>query len=194
MRRFVEWISSTNSFRSQRARGARRFIHRAGDTRGTSVVEFAFVFPILMSLIFGIVEFGTLLTTDIALTNAARSATRWATTHPSAWSNSSSAPSNSIEGQLQGAGGAASIPNDDSHIQISYLVPGGGSPTPCGSYSAGSGSFSGANGYNQSTCLVPGSLIQVQVSYTYSFMTPVLSGLFPNGITLNTGATMLEEQ
>ncbi|HLH74346.1 MAG TPA: hypothetical protein VKX96_13745, partial [Chloroflexota bacterium] len=138
-------------------------------------------------------DFGMLLTTDIATTNSVRSAARWATTHPTNWSNATSAPSNTIEGIIQNSGGLAKIPNDDNHITISYLIPGSGTATTCGQYSAAQNAFVGANGYTQSTCVVAGSLIQVAVTYTYSFATPVFIGLFPQGITLTASSTMLEE-
>jgi|GEM_PF-2609813 len=171
-----------------------RRLRQAGRSdRATAIVEFALVLPVLMSLIFGTVEFGMALTTDIALTNATRTAARWATVHPTAWSNAASAPSNTIEGQLQQAEGISPVPNDDSHIKISYLAPTSGSPTECGYYSAGSGGFVGENGYSQSTCVVAGTLINIQVTDKYTFMTELFQGMFPNGLTLQTSTAMLEE-
>ena len=77
-------------------------------------------------------------------------------------------------------GGAVQVPNDDSHITISYSVPGSGMLTYCGEYSAAQNAFVAASGYSQSTCVAPGNFINVQVTYTYTFVTPVCL-LFLNG-------------
>jgi Flp pilus assembly protein TadG len=52
-----------------------RFGRRPGD-RGAAAVEFALVLPVLLLLIFGIVDFGRMLYTKITLTQAAQSAAR----------------------------------------------------------------------------------------------------------------------
>ena len=50
----------------------------ASDERGTSLVEFALVLPVLMTLIFGVVEFGLVYNDYIALRQGARDAARQA--------------------------------------------------------------------------------------------------------------------
>lgn len=151
---------------------------------------------ILFVMLFAIFDFGIFFAGRITATNAARSAARYAATHPTAWSNASSPPSNSIEGRLVSGAVPASISNDDSHVTISYIVPGVGAGTTCGHYSASSNSFVAATGYTQATCVVPGSLIQVHVHYIYTLASPALSalGLNPNSITVDGSAAELEEQ
>lgn len=141
--------------------------------------------PIFFLLVFGVIDFGVLMEERIAIINAARDGARYATTHPTAWSNAVQPPLSSIEGQIINAGGTAAIPNDDAHILINYLKPDG---SACGHYSTGG--FSGS----QSSCVVAGNLIQVQVTFTYRMITPIMSGLFPSGIPVSTSATMVEEQ
>jgi Flp pilus assembly protein TadG len=159
------------------------------------MVEFSLVAPVLLLLVFGIVDFGLMLEARVAMSNAARDAGRWAATHPTAWTNSQPAPSNTIEGQVQTAGGTNAIPNDDAHITITYLVPGNGNPTPCGHYSAASNSFVPESGFTEGSCVVAGNLIQVQVDNQYRLLTPVISSLFPGGsVNLVASATMVEEQ
>jgi len=167
----------------------------AARQRGQTTVEFALVVIVLFVMIFAIFDFGLFFAGRITATNAARSAARYAATHPTAWSNASSPPYNSIEGRLIEAAVPAAVVNDDSHITISYIVPGTGSGTTCGHYSAASNSFVAATGYTQSTCVVPGSLIQVKVSYVYTLATPVLKalGLSASAITVNVSAAELEE-
>ncbi len=162
------------------------------EERGSAVFEMALIFPVLATMMFGMCEFGILLTNMVNLTNAARNGARWAATHPTAWTTTNPAASNTIEGQIQ-LGAAALVPNDDSHLTITYLVPGGSSTTPCGYYSASSGGFVASNGYTQGTCIQPGNLIQVQITYTYRFMTPFFQTLFPKGVTITPNATIMEE-
>src|SRR5919198_5014187 len=81
---------------------------------GQGLIEFALVVPLFLLLLFAIIDFGILFEHRITLDNAARSGARWATTHPTAWSNAATAPSNTIEGQVQIAGGTSAIPNSDS--------------------------------------------------------------------------------
>ncbi len=51
---------------------------RASDERGASLVEFALVLPVLMTLIFGVVEFGLVYNDYIGLRQGARDAARQA--------------------------------------------------------------------------------------------------------------------
>jgi Flp pilus assembly protein TadG len=164
--------------------------------RGQTTVEFALVVIVLFVMILAIFDFGVFFAGRIAATNAARSAARYAATHPTAWSNSSSPPSNTIQGRLVSGAVPAAVVNDDSHVTISYIVPGSGSGTTCGHYSAASNSFVAATGYTQATCVVAGSLIQVHVRYVYTLATPALQalGLNPGAITVDVTAAELEEK
>src|SRR5262249_40588997 len=54
---------------------ARSSRHKAGD-RGATAVEFALLFPLLMLIVFGIIDFGRVLNAQITLTQAAREGAR----------------------------------------------------------------------------------------------------------------------
>ena len=164
--------------------------------RGQTTVEFALVAILLFVMLFAIFDFGVFFAGRITATNAARSAARYAATHPTAWSNASSPASNTIQGRLISGAVPAAISNDDTHVTISYIVPGVGAGTTCGHYSAASNSFVAATGYTQSTCVVPGSLIQVHVHYIYTLAGPALSalGLSPTSLTVDGSAAELEER
>lgn len=153
------------------------------------MLEFGLSLPILLLLLSGIIDFGFIFSDKIAVTNAARNGVRFATTHPTAWSNAATPAPDTIEGVIQSAGGTAQIPNDDTHIRISYLTANG---TSCGRYSAATGSFSPAG--SQSTCVKAGNLIQVQVTYVYTLMTPGIRQLVGSTVSLTSTATMVEEQ
>jgi Flp pilus assembly protein TadG len=148
---------------------------------------------VLLLLLLAIVDFGLLFSDRLAMSNAARGGARWASKHPTSWSNATSPDSNTIEGQVQAAGGVVSIPNDDSHVTIAYYDLTGGSAVQCGSYSASSGGFVASSGYTQSTCVVPGAMIQVTITYTYPLLTPVMSRLYPGGVPVVATASFIEE-
>jgi Flp pilus assembly protein TadG len=159
-------------------------------------VEFALVVIALFVMLFAIFDFGLFFAGRITATNAARSAARYGATHPTAWSNSSSPPSNTIQGRLVSGSVPAAVVNDDGHVTISYIVPGVGPGTTCGQYSAASNGFVAATGYTQATCVIPGSLIQVHVRYVYTLASPALSalGLNPGSLTVDATAAELEER
>jgi Flp pilus assembly protein TadG len=162
------------------------------DDRATATMGLAIVLPILLMVMFGIAEFGIFFTQAQAVTIAAHNGARYATVHPTSWSNAASPPANTIQGQILLGETTTSIPNDDSHISIAFQTVSGSNAATCGHYSASSG-FVAASGYSQSTCVVSGSLIQVTITYTYHFMTPGFQNIFPNGLTFSPGASMLEE-
>jgi Flp pilus assembly protein TadG len=61
-----------------------RRVHRAhrvggsGTDRGAAAVEFALILPLVLLLVFGIIDFGRVLNLQITLTSAAREGARWA--------------------------------------------------------------------------------------------------------------------
>jgi Flp pilus assembly protein TadG len=52
--------------------------HRSGRDRGATAVEFALLLPVLLLLIFGLIDFGRALNAQITLTQAAREGARLA--------------------------------------------------------------------------------------------------------------------
>ena len=166
---------------------------RRASQRGQSTVEFALVTPLFLLLVLGTIDFGVMFEQGISLTEGARDAGRLASIHPTAWSSASTAPSNTIEGVAQANSGTARLPNDDTHILVQYLVPGSGTATVCGHYSVSSRAFVAASGYTQATCVVPGNLIQVQITYTYPFVSPLFASMYRAGVPIRTGVTVVEE-
>jgi Flp pilus assembly protein TadG len=57
------------------------------DSRGAAIVEFAVVLPILLLLVFGIIDFGLLFYNDLRLTQAARDAARYVSVNDVAVAN-----------------------------------------------------------------------------------------------------------
>jgi len=161
--------------------------------KGQALVEFALVSMLFFILVLGIVDFGYLFFGRVTAYQATRVAARYAATHPTAWTNAASPAAGTIEGQLKLTAVPAQVPNDDSHLTIRYYVSGAGAPALCGNWSVAANAFQPQAGYTQATCVVPGSLIRVQATYLYSFITPFLKSTFTS-ITISTDAAVLEEQ
>lgn len=148
-------------------------------SRGQALVEFAIGALVLAIMTGGTLEFGSMMAHKTDLDNAARAGARFAAdnslNNPTIWSNAASAPSNSIEGQVQAAGDTSAIPNDDSHIYIQYYDTLTGSTILCGHYSAASGSLVFVGTYTRLTCVSRANLVSVTVSSSYPLYTRILT-------------------
>jgi len=161
--------------------------------KGQALIEFAVVSMVFFVLVLGIVDFGYLFFGRVTAYQATRIAARFAATHPTAWTNSASPASNTIEGQLKLTAVSAQVPNDDAHLTIRYYVAGAGAPVLCGNWSVAANAFQPQAGYTQATCVVPGSVVRVQATYLYAFITPLLKNTYTS-VTISTDASTLEEQ
>jgi Flp pilus assembly protein TadG len=170
--------------RSVRSNGYSR--HRS---RGQSLVEFAVMAIPLLLLLSGLIDMGVLFEKQVMLTNAARAGGRYASLHPTALSNAASAPSNTIQGQIQLAGDSSGLPNDDTHFSITYYP--NGSTAVCGTYQQSTGTVTYAAGYTQATCLGTGGSVKVQVTNTYPLITPLISALYSPGVKTTAIAAFL---
>jgi Flp pilus assembly protein TadG len=159
------------------------------------MVEFALTASVTLVVLFGLIDFAILFASRITANDAAASAARYAAVNPTSWTNASAPAANTIQGKLLNVAVMATIPNNDSHITIRYVVPGTGSGTECGKYSASSNAFVAENGYTESTCVVAGTLIEVSATYQYLFATPVqaLAGLSQSPVTISVKARAIEE-
>ncbi|MCJ7511051.1 MAG: pilus assembly protein [Dehalococcoidia bacterium] len=111
----------------------RRIIRRTGkEEGGQSLVEFAFVLPIFLLVLFAIVDFGMAFNAWLTVTNSAREGARLGTIH---------APAVDIEQRVRNT--ASSLDQADLTVTVTN-----------------------ADGD-------PGTSVVVDVSYTYSVMTPV---------------------
>jgi Flp pilus assembly protein TadG len=111
--------------------------------RGAAAVEFALVLPILLLLVFGIIDFGRALNAQLTLTQAAREGVRLAALGYSA-------------AEVQARADAAAPELSGVSVTIAASCPPGAGPT---------------------------ADAQVNVSYTFSFITPVgaIAGIFGGG-------------
>lgn len=160
---------------------------------GQSLVEFAIVCPVLVLLLAGAIDFGLLYSQRLEIANAARVGVRWASKHPTAWTNAANPADTTIQGEIIYAGDTREIPNDDTHIQIKYYTVSGSTTTYCGTYTESSNSFTAATGYTQSTCVIAGSLVVVTINYDYPALTPYFAAIFGTTVRVSASAAMIEE-
>lgn len=143
--------------------------------RGSTLVEFALVFIVLMLMMFGVIDFARALYTYHFVANAAREGTRYAivrgaTCNP-ALSGCEAESLNSIPSYVQGLSTGIGI--DPSLVSVTATWPGPPS-TP--------------NGTTNCTNDQPGCLVQVQVTYPFKFIFPLMP---TQTCTIGTGASQV---
>lgn len=90
---------------------------------GASAVEFALVFPLIVLLIFGILQFGQLLGTYVTITNLAREGARQATVGKlGEWLGTAPAPANLASG-ISISGSDAVPPGQPVTVVVTYTFP-----------------------------------------------------------------------
>jgi Flp pilus assembly protein TadG len=140
---------------------------------GSTLVEFAFVFMILVTMVLGITEFSRALYAYHFVSGAARSATRWAAVNGSTCMDDSScaapADPSGVQDYVKELATAASIDT---------------SGTGCG----GSPCLNTAATWNPGGCESPGCTVQVKVSYVFNFLVPFIHS---SAITLSSTSQMV---
>lgn len=133
-----------------RRRGRRR---REG---GASLVEFAFVLPLLLLLVFGMFEFGRVFYIQLTLQSAVREASRL-----------------TITGETLADGQGGTLSRTESIIQrVNDSAPGLGLQ-PGNITISGPGGAGDAGG--------PGDLVTIRIDYDIDLLTPLVAAVFPNG-------------
>ncbi len=121
--------------------------------RGQGLVEFALILPVLLLLIFGILEFGRMLFIYANLFNAAREASRYALTDPG----------NQVAIQYEARHRIVLVPPEDVQINIWYDK---GPPT-----------YRGVTDPNH---LVVGDRVIIDLRYNAEFITPLIQPFAPS--------------
>jgi Flp pilus assembly protein TadG len=134
------------------------------------VVEFALIVPMLLLLVFGIIEFGYMMSRDTAIDNAARDGARVASLDGS-FADICTSVKQEITGSGMPAPSAcnATTSTTTANIKIDCLKVDG---TACA-----------ATASNYDTLAVSGGTATVKVSYSYKWITPLISSIF--GSTAN---------
>jgi hypothetical protein len=91
---------------------------------------------------------------------------------------------------VRASGGTSLLPNNDAHIAIEYFNVNAGTQTLCGRYRVTGAAFVGAGGYSQATCVIPGNLVRVTLTNSYSLVTGLLGGGVGAAVTVTADAVM----
>ena len=156
------------------ARRAPAGLRRLKGEDGSGLVEYGLVFILFMTMLMGIGAFGHALYAYHFVSQAARQATRWAAVNGYTCSSDNSC--NGQYGMNNGPALASDVQNYVANLAplginsqnvtttASWLAP-ANSPAICTQAVSGAGPY--AN--------YPGCTVQVQVSYTFSFIFPLVS-------------------
>lgn len=135
----------------------------SGRERGNTLTEFAFVLPLLLMMIFGVVDFGRALYAYHFVSDSAREATRWASVRGQACLSLPAQPTP-----------CPAQPDDIKEFVVS-TAPAGINRSP--STLLVDAAFVTPPG-NGSMCVThknnPGCAVQVQVTYVFKFVFPFL--------------------
>jgi Flp pilus assembly protein TadG len=129
-------------------------IRRTKRRRGATLVEFAFVLPILLGVLIGVVEFGWLVKTHLTLANATREGARAAAVGKT---------TAEIRTRIMNAAAPISLAAPSGNITLQVSTDNGTT------FVAWPGDFNGRNG------VLAGNLIKVSVTYKHRSLT----GFFP---------------
>ena len=146
---------------------------RRGD-RGAAAVEFALIVPVLLVVVFGIIDFGLLMNSSSLLSNAAREGARVASLGGSY--DATVAAAKSTE---QGLIGTVPTPTATCILSGGGACPGGASGWAAGN----------------SNSAPTGASVTVSITYAYTWITPIVR-LIPgwkSSITISRASTMRVE-
>ena len=132
-------------------------VRRLRDDSGQSLLEAAFITPLLLLLTFAIVDFAAMLYVHLALQNGVSQASRYGVTGQVAGPGVSR--EDSIRQAMRTSTPTLTLPN--AAFTFSNLPPG------AGSWTGGTGG--------------PNAVDKVTVNYTWTMLTPVLRPFFPTG-------------
>lgn len=151
------------------------------------MVEFVLLAPVLVLMVTSVADLAWFFQDQIALAAITRSAARYASVNPTAWSTAASPNANTIEGVIMSesnGSGPFSVTNQDmpgsppaqsSWIVIKYFDSSTSPPTQCGHYSVTGPpvGFANDNSYaNQASCVKAGNIVEVDVGFEYHVQAP----------------------
>jgi len=147
-----------------------RFVRRARSARGTTLVEAAFITPLLLLLTFSIADFASLLYIYMALENGVAQATRYAVTGASV---AGMTREDAIKQAMRQATPTLTVP--DGYFTFEHLAPG------ATVWQSGSG---GEN-----------DIGRVTINYPWTLMTPLIRPFFTGGqVNIRVASSMKNEK
>jgi Flp pilus assembly protein TadG len=205
--RQLEWEVEVGSSRSAR-------LHRRG-ARGQGLVEFALVAPLLITLAFGVFDFGRGMSANVTVTNSSREGARYLSAVASSYTSSSSYYGSACPGGTASAPTAPSDPSAQSKAwrqlaganldltqvtMTAYFYASSKDPSADTSHTnydlrvtcTVGGSPTLTLGSNPSYAPQTGDWVQYEVKYTFTPTTPVIKQLTPT-VTMDQTTSMVLE-
>jgi Flp pilus assembly protein TadG len=146
--------------------------------RGSTLVEFALTVTVFLVMLFGAVDFGRALYTYHFLSYTARAATRWAAVNGATCAD---------DGSCSGSAKQADVLNYVKSITPPGIDATQVNVTTCGTQ-GGSECADSIPAGCASTVNAPGCTVQVQISYNFPFLVPLVRG---SDITLSSTSEMV---
>ena len=163
------------------------------DDQGSALVEQAIVLILLLTILFGIMDFARFLYTYHFVSEAAREGTRYAVVRGATFGTTACAQSPYV---TYGCSAIAS----DVQAYVENLTPQGinssslsVTPTWPGSAPAGAATGCAATGGTHSLRNVPGCLVQVAVSYPFHFMLPFVPRAASTWTVTSTSSMVIQQ-
>lgn len=154
--------------------------------RGATLVEFAFIFMVFMTMVLGIIEFSRALYAYHFVSNVARDATRWAAVNGFNCTNDSSC--NGTAGMNNGPASTTDITNYVVNHVTMGINPNGITVVPSWPIQAGTPAYCNPTSTYYDHYNDPGCTVQVQVSYQFHFIFPFVHN---SPITLSSTSQMV---
>jgi Flp pilus assembly protein TadG len=145
-------------------------------SRGATLVEFAFLIPLLFALVFGIIDFGRALYSYHFVSNAAREASRWASVRGRDCSGLSDchAAASDVSAYVASIAPVGIDANPSRLSTVTTWVAPPNNLTICAAFPTN-----------------PGCSVQVQVNYQFKFVLPFLPA---SGINMTSTSQMIISQ
>lgn len=156
------------------------FQHAKSD-EGSSLVEFALIFVVMITMFFGIIDFCRAAYSYHFVSNAAREATRWA-----AVNGASCSGDGSCNGTAPMNNGTAT--EADIQTYVTNLTPSGIDSTKITTTATWPVQANGPT-ICSTTAKAPGCTVQVKVTYAFSFIFPLVYKVFSSNGTLTLSST-----
>jgi Flp pilus assembly protein TadG len=183
MQQFTEMFRMRSSTRIPRRTAVSLLC--AKDEEGSSLVEFALIFLVMMAMMLGIIDFCRAAYSYHFVSEAAREATRWAAVNGATCSGD-----NSCNGTAPMNSGPAS--GKDIQTYVTNLTPPGIDSTKITTTPTWPVQANGPT-ICSTTANAPGCTVEVQVSYSFSFLFPPVYKVFSSTgtITLASSSEMV---
>jgi Flp pilus assembly protein TadG len=149
--------------------------------RGTSAVEFALIAPVLLFLLFVVVDFGVLFWVNLTMQYAVREGARYAVTGQSNLDPNAKNPQRylAIVQEIR-----------DSSMGLYDMV----SPSYVITVNGAAQSYSSSGSYSSGMFGNPGDIVVLQLNCNWPLLTPFIQPMFTNGIySFSVAATMRNE-